>query len=589
MRSWPLAAAFAGCTALLLAAMGWITWTALDLERAREEAEREAEREETVRLALWRIDSVLAPLIAAESGRPYSSYSAFHSPGDFLVCEPASTPPTAVLVASPLLTEMPPHVRLHFQYRADGGIESPQIPPPGAQLDAARASCDPALLDRAIRNLALLGKIAPRETILRELPAISPKAALPGELAVRNLLDPADPDPAQSSQTLRNSLELNARQRVYDQNIAWNDALSNRRAPPPGGIVQGVMKPLWLGGELILARRTLVSGAELVQGCWVDWPALEREVLAGVKDLLPGADIVPVAEARDALPSRLLVSIPAAILPGVFSDPGTAPRSPVRFSLIVAWCCILAASLAVGALLFFVAALSERRGAFVSAVTHELRTPLTTFRMYTEMLSKGMVGDPAARDAYLQTLSREADRLGHLVDNVLAYARLERRRPEEPGPPVPLGDIVERARGRLAERAEQSDMVLDVVVSEDAREAPVQADPVSVEQVLLNLVDNACKYAGAASDRRVHLVLSTIGGMARIEVSDHGPGIPRARRRGLFRPFSKSAAEAARSSPGVGLGLALSRRIARKLGGDLRLDGSGEGASFALELPLARS
>lgn len=131
-------------------------------------------------------------------------------------------------------------------------------------------------------------------------------------------------------------------------------------------------------------------------------------------------------------------------------------------------------------------------------------------------------------------------------------------------------------------------MILEFAESEDARRAPVQVDPVSVEQVLLNLVDNACKYAGAASDRRIHLVASTSGGKARIEVTDHGPGIPRARKRGLFRPFSKSAAEAARSSPGVGLGLALSRRIARKLGGDLRHEGPGEGASFVLELPLAQ-
>ena len=74
-------------------------------------------------------------------------------------------------------------------------------------------------------------------------------------------------------------------------------------------------------------------------------------------------------------------------------------------------------------------ALSERRGAFVSAVTHELRTPLTTFRMYAEMLAEGMVPSPEARQKYLETLRREADRLAHLVENVLQYARLERGRP----------------------------------------------------------------------------------------------------------------------------------------------------------------
>ena len=74
------------------------------------------------------------------------------------------------------------------------------------------------------------------------------------------------------------------------------------------------------------------------------------------------------------------------------------------------------------------ASLSERRGAFVSAVTHELRTPLTTLRMYTEMLADGMVPDEPRRRSYLQTLRAEADRLGHLVENVLAYSRLERNR-----------------------------------------------------------------------------------------------------------------------------------------------------------------
>ncbi len=74
-----------------------------------------------------------------------------------------------------------------------------------------------------------------------------------------------------------------------------------------------------------------------------------------------------------------------------------------------------------------VLALSERRASFVSAVTHELRSPLTTFRMYAEMLAEGMVRDEQQRDRYLSTLRQEADRLSHLVDNVLQYARLGTR------------------------------------------------------------------------------------------------------------------------------------------------------------------
>ena len=79
-------------------------------------------------------------------------------------------------------------------------------------------------------------------------------------------------------------------------------------------------------------------------------------------------------------------------------------------------------------LLAGVVALSERRAAFVSSVTHELRTPLTTFRMYADMLARGMVPDAERRQQYLETLRTEAERLTHLVENVLSYARLERGR-----------------------------------------------------------------------------------------------------------------------------------------------------------------
>src|SRR5207237_3736092 len=116
---------------------------------------------------------------------------------------------------------------------------------------------------------------------------------------------------------------------------------------------------------------------------------------------------------------------------------------------------------AVGLLLAGVASLSERRGAFVSAVTHELRTPLTTLRMYTEMLSEGMVADETQRRTYLQTLRAEADRLGHLVENVLAYSRLERKRAGYEVSPAPLGQALGRAIQRLEERARQAGMALN--------------------------------------------------------------------------------------------------------------------------------
>jgi signal transduction histidine kinase len=239
----------------------------------------------------------------------------------------------------------------------------------------------------------------------------------------------------------------------------------------------------------------------------------------------------------------------------------------------------------VAALLWGVVRLSERRAAFVSAVTHELRTPLTTFRLYAEMLAEGMVPDSQRRQEYLLSLRREADRLAHLVENVLSYARLERGRRGGAVGPIALGELVDRAEQRLAAHAEQSGMTLVVEGRESAAGAVVLANPSAVEQVLLNLVDNACKYAAAATDRRIHVALRCGAGEAALVVRDHGAGVPLSARRRIFRSFSKSARDAAETAPGIGLGLTLSRRLARDMGGDLQLDlNVADGACFVFGL-----
>jgi signal transduction histidine kinase len=257
-------------------------------------------------------------------------------------------------------------------------------------------------------------------------------------------------------------------------------------------------------------------------------------------------------------------------------------------SLTVAWICVPLAAAAIIALTVGAVSLSERRGAFVSAVTHELRTPLTTFRMYAEMLAEGMVRDEATKQEYLKTLCTEADRLSHLVENVLAYARLERGRTPARSSPVSVGDLLARVSERLRSRADSAGMTLEVDGLEEGEERRVKADPSAVEQILFNLVDNACKYAGVAADRRLHIRVKPEKNRLAICVADHGPGISPEDRHRLFRPFGKSAREAADSAPGVGLGLALSRRLARAMGGELSYaPPGGDGAAFSLELQYA--
>jgi K+-sensing histidine kinase KdpD len=110
-----------------------------------------------------------------------------------------------------------------------------------------------------------------------------------------------------------------------------------------------------------------------------------------------------------------------------------------------------------------------------------------------------------------------------------------------------------------------------------------------VEQILFNLVDNAAKYAARAADRRIHLEVKRDGKCASFAVRDHGPGFASVREAERLAPFSKSAQQAAESAPGVGLGLALCRRLARELGGSLHLaptNGAAPGAIVTLRLPL---
>jgi signal transduction histidine kinase len=286
----------------------------------------------------------------------------------------------------------------------------------------------------------------------------------------------------------------------------------------------------------------------------------------------------------------VLASLPVRLEPGAVPQDVPADRSPVALSLWVAWACVLLGAAAVAVLLGKAVSLSERRGAFVSAVTHELRTPLTTFRLYADMLAGGMVTEEAKRGTYLRRLRDEADRLSHLVENVLAYARLAGPRSKAHLESVPVGDIVDRGRDRLAALAERAGMELLIEADADALATAVRCNSSAVEQVLLNLVDNACKYAARAEDRRIHLHVVLRGATAVLAVRDHGPGIAPAGRRRLFEPFRKSAQEAAHSAPGVGLGLSISRRLARNMGGDLvctpAAAGEESGARFELRLPV---
>ncbi len=601
-RPWKTWLVFAVCVLLIFGVMAGVTTIALGLDRSQAEARAQAELEEKVRLALWRMESILAPLIVQESARPYFTYTAFLAADRAYSKMFSPLTPQDFIVPSPLLTQASTNVLLHFQFDPKGRLTSPQLPE-GKQRELAQTKYTSAdqielaagrfaefekIISRdANQNRDILLAAAPRPNAVDLNSNFSPVLNRTLELQLQNAPKKND-SISYSSQSTRNAEELQARaQSVKQAYDVSKNTLAVPQSPDRSEVNEGLFKPVWFGNALVLVRRVVVQRQEYVQGFWLDWSALNAQLLVSIEDLLPAARLEPLQSVEEDQQARLLASLPVRLIPGAAGSSPVSITSPLRLALALAWVCVFLAGLAIAFLLAGTLSLSERRASFVSAVTHELRTPLTTFKMYSEMLAAGMVPEHS-RNEYLSSLCAEANRLNHLVENVLAYARLERGSARSRIERLPLGQLVERVLPRLTQRCSQGAMSLETHLDSHAAQTPVHVDVAAVEQILFNLVDNACKYAATTDRPRViHLeALPEDNKFAILRVRDHGEGISHAMAKRLFQPFSKSAEDAAHSAPGVGLGLALSRRLARTLRGDVRYVKSLNGALFDVLLPL---
>lgn len=382
-----------------------------------------------------------------------------------------------------------------------------------------------------------------------------------------------------------------------DKADAPQQAAKVRMVPVPVRDEIEPFRPVWLGGELLLLRKvtTRASGAwsgapgqlaeaTVLQGVWLDAAVLSASLLETVADLLPAARLVPATDPGAAADPLALVSFPFQLDRRQTLLVSAISTTPVMGApLWVAWGGVLLAVLTSVLLVRGVLRLSERRASFVSAVTHELRTPLTTFRLYSDMLEQDAV-KPEKRRGYLRVLSREADRLSHLVENVLAFSRIERGNARSNLRETRVAEMVETFRERFEARLATAGLALTIEPLPDLR---LRADLAAVEHILFNLIDNAAKYATGSVPPVVTIAAAAAGSTVAVSVTDHGPGIAAGERRRIFRPFHKSAREAAETKPGVGLGLALSRRLARAQGGELALEETTSGTRFVLRLPRA--
>ncbi len=300
---------------------------------------------------------------------------------------------------------------------------------------------------------------------------------------------------------------------------------------------------------------------------------------SGPLEIAPGA--VPVA-------LHLLQRLPHWQV-ALYADPA-ATKAGDGYILIAALLIgiFLLTSLSGGSLLLWQAHRNQREArqktSFVANVSHELKTPLTTIRMYSELLAEGRLASEEKRQSYLQTIIRESQRLTRLVNNVLDFSRLEQGRKEFASQPLDLVPLLQDLLANQQLRFDEVGMTLQREELPPA--APFSGDRDAVEQILLNLIDNALKYA--ASGGRFAVTLHEHEGFWCIDLCDDGPGIPAPHREAIFRQFHRIDTSLT-AQPGSGLGLSIARQLALGMGGtlDYRAEGA-KGACFRLRLPKRR-
>lgn len=227
-------------------------------------------------------------------------------------------------------------------------------------------------------------------------------------------------------------------------------------------------------------------------------------------------------------------------------------------------------------------AASEAKTVFVRSMSHELRTPLNAILGYAQLLQDSAQLTRLQREG-LQTIHRSGRHLLSLINDILDMSRIEAGRLELALEPMRLRGLAEEVAALCHPSAQDKGVQLR---ARTAAEVPewVEADARRLRQILLNLVGNAVKFTDRG-EVDVRAALDERGRLS-VAVRDTGPGIAADRLEAIFEPFEQTG-DATQRAKGTGLGLAIARRIARQMGGDLRVESVlGQGSTFYLELPL---
>jgi signal transduction histidine kinase len=553
--------------------------------------------ETALRLAAH-VGARLSELRRTESNRPYFHYQ-------HLYHDPRGASAGVSVTPSPL-SEGPsdPWLRGYFQVDGRGRLQLPTLAEDGAAaapstVDQVQLRNELAPVARRCRELLELPARPPRpiRRARRTPPAPSPaprESPPPTKTAQQERVQERVPAEAQPQTAQIQVLDRGAYLQNQTAPQIFNQ-LTNRVAPSPLPSVPADLVVVEVGP---FTWRTLTTPAG---------PALValRPVTTPDDVLVQGFVVSPAGVAAGLASTEL----PARLVAGRARDPGEAPipldteewhvavdAGPERAEAqaragtigagfgrrfaVLALAAVLA-GIAVVMLTYRAEELADQRSQLSAAAAHELRTPLAGLRLHAEMLADGL-GDPGRRDDYARRIAVEVERLGRVVTNLLGFARLERGRlhvePRTGDLGAAVRACVERQRSTLAPAGVEVALAVDPLPA-------VAFDPDALEQILINLLDNAEKYSRGAQSRRIDVSVAQQNAHVVLEVRDPGPGLSRRDQRRLFRPFSR--APGLDAPAGLGLGLALVRALARAHGGDVAFESTPQGTRVSVRLPVS--
>jgi two-component system, OmpR family, sensor histidine kinase KdpD len=339
------------------------------------------------------------------------------------------------------------------------------------------------------------------------------------------------------------------------------------------------------GGALRVAYANGLEAGEHEKELGVaEWVWIHQRVAGFGTDTLPSAKalFVPMKGARGRV--GILALVPAAAPSATGGEAGWL-RDPEDRHLLETFAGIIGSAIERAVLVEEARRARLRveteqlRNSLLSSVSHDLRTPLAVVTGAAEvLLGPSAPADPGQRRELLQTIHEEGQRLNRLVRNLLDMTRLEAGALRVNKEPQLIEEVIGSALNRMEERLAGREVTTDV----PADLPPVPHDPVLIEQVLINLIENATKYTPAGTE--IGVSAHVHDGAIEVEVADHGPGVAPADAERIFEKFYR----AREVGGGVGLGLTICRGIISAHGGRIWVvNRPGGGASFRFTLPLA--